>query len=53
MRYAVRACLNHWMRTALPAFEHSASMEAMNFLLVESERAIVSTLDRMSKDEES
>ncbi|MEY2444567.1 MAG: enoyl-CoA hydratase [Ilumatobacteraceae bacterium] len=48
-----KRALNHWMRTALPAFEHSASMEAMNFLLADSERAIAATLDRMTKDASS
>ncbi|HXA31399.1 MAG TPA: enoyl-CoA hydratase-related protein [Acidimicrobiales bacterium] len=24
--------LNHWLRTALPAYEHSAALEALNFL---------------------
>ncbi|MGD9998319.1 MAG: enoyl-CoA hydratase-related protein [Ilumatobacteraceae bacterium] len=48
-QYALRGtkrALNHWLRGALPAFEHSASLEAMNFLLADSERAMSAMLTR-------
>jgi enoyl-CoA hydratase len=38
--------LNHWLRAALPAYEHSAALEALNFMHPDSAAAIRSVQNR-------
>ncbi|MDT4934915.1 MAG: enoyl-CoA hydratase [Pseudonocardiales bacterium] len=47
--YAVRGTkrvLNHWLRLALPAYEHSAALEALNFLHPDSAERLAAARDR-------
>jgi enoyl-CoA hydratase len=41
--------LNHWLRTALPAYEHSAALEALNFLHPDSIEALAAMQRRASR----
>ncbi len=55
-QYAIRGTkrtLNHWLRQALPTYEHSAALEAMNFLHPRSAAAIESRLRGSAVDAEA
>jgi enoyl-CoA hydratase len=50
--FAVRGTkrvLNHWLRAALPAYEHSAALEALNFLHPDSIEALGAMQRRTSQ----
>jgi enoyl-CoA hydratase len=48
-QFAIRGTkrvLNHWLRAELPAFEHSAALEAMNFLHPDGQEGLTAVRER-------